>query len=34
MIEGDAMGLELGRAMMVGLLGLLGLWVCWFAGFL
>ena len=29
-IEGNAVGLELGRAVMVGLLGL---WVCGFAGF-
>ncbi len=31
MIEGDAVGLELGRAVMVGLLGF---WVCGFDGFL
>ncbi|GMY29554.1 hypothetical protein FCV25MIE_24796 [Fagus crenata] len=39
MIEGGAVGLELGRAVMVvlrvclvcGFAGLLGLWVCWFA---
>jgi hypothetical protein len=42
MIEGGAVGLELRRAMMVGLrvcwvcgfAGLLGLWDCWFASVL